>query len=122
MEAKSDQCYRELSEAQESHNQVMDSLMRESEEFREQLSHEKELRLKNQHLRDSNMLEIAAFNESVALQQQTDNKYLSQGKQKYEKLVEKVTQQNVINEIKVLPKIESFLKLGKRLQSSHSLE
>ncbi len=64
--------------------------MREAEEFRDQLSHEKEVRLKNQHLRDSNFLEIVAFNEGTALQQQSANKYLSQGKQKYEQLTEKV--------------------------------
>lgn len=68
----------------------MDSLMRESEEYREQLSHEKELKLKNQHLRDSNFLEIVAFNETATQQQQEANKYLGKGRQKYEALTERV--------------------------------
>ena len=90
MEAKSEACYAQLGEAQESHNQVMDSLMRESEEYREQLSHEKELKLKNQHLRDSNFLEIVAFNETATQQQQVANKYLGHGRQKFETLTERV--------------------------------
>ena len=90
LEAKSELCYQALGQAQEAHNQMMDSLMRESEEYRERLSHEKEVKLKNQHLRDSNFLEIVAFNETLTLQQKNGNKYLMEGKEKYEKLSQRV--------------------------------
>ena len=86
LEAKSEQCYVALGEAQENHNQVMDSLMRESEEYREQLAHEKEVKLKNQHLRDSNFLEIVAFNETSAKEQNKMNKFLSETRVKHDAL------------------------------------
>ena len=64
----------------------MDSLMREAEEYREQLAHEKEIKLKNQHLRDSNFLEIVAFNETSSKEQTKMNKFMSETRVKHESL------------------------------------
>lgn len=44
LEAKNAAIYEELSNAQQTHSQVMDSLQREAEECKEQLGHEREMR------------------------------------------------------------------------------
>jgi len=90
LEAKSELCYAALGQAQEAHNQQMDSLMRESEEYRERLSHEKEVKMKNQHLRDANYLEIANFSETINEQQRRANAYLVERKGEFEALIERV--------------------------------
>ncbi len=90
LEAKSDACYMVLGQAQEAHNQAMDSLMRESEEYRERLSHEKEQKMKNQNLRDANYLEIVNFTESINEQKRRCNAYLVEQKKKFDTLSERV--------------------------------
>jgi len=90
LEAKSEVCYAALGQAQEAHNQQMDSLMRESEEHRERLSHEKEVKMKNQQLRDANYLEIANFSETINEQQRRANAYLVERKGEFEALTERV--------------------------------
>ena len=70
-------------------SQVMDSLMRESEELREQLSHERQNRLQKQQIRETKLSEIENFNATVIIQQANANRYLNSGKEKYSMLTEK---------------------------------
>lgn len=82
IEAKNQQVYESLSEAQESHNQVMDSLQREAEEIREQLVFERDLKLKTQSERDKMQLELEAFNANAIAFQSQSAKYLTQTRQR----------------------------------------
>ena len=74
----------------------MDSLMRESEEYRERLSHEKEVKMKNQQLRDANFLDIVAFNETLNEQQRKANAYLLARKLEYQTLSDREKVYNII--------------------------
>jgi hypothetical protein len=89
IESKNQRIYRELSEAQETHNQVMDSLQREAEECREQLVFERDLKMKTQSLRDAKLMEIETFNANSMAHQSMANKYFAEIKTKNEELAKR---------------------------------
>lgn len=64
--------------------------MREAEELREQLAYERETRLKNQQLREQNLVDVEKFNDDTIIEQTNANKYLNLCKEKYNSLIEKV--------------------------------
>ena len=69
---------------------MVDSLIREAEELREQLAFERETRLRNQQLREQNLVDIERFNDDTIIEQTNANKYLNLGKDRYNNLIEKV--------------------------------
>ena len=82
-------------------SQVMDSLLRESEELKEQLNYDKETRLKKQQSRDGKLHEIETFTGTIIIQQAAANRYLAAGKEKYTMLQDKekeFTESIAINE------------------------
>lgn len=75
---------------------MVDSLIREAEELREQLAFERETRLRNQQLREQNLVDIERFNDDTIIEQTNANKYLNLGKDRYNNLIEKVNFRSIL--------------------------
>ncbi len=69
---------------------MVDSLLREVEELREQSVYERETRLRNQQLREENLADFEKFNDDTIIEHAKANKYLNLGREKYNSLTEKV--------------------------------
>ena len=70
---------------------VMDSMQREAEELREQLAHERDLRIKKQQEREAKLKEIEKFNEGVSVAQSIAIKYMSDSKFRHKQLTDRVS-------------------------------
>ena len=68
----------------------MDSLQREAEEYKKQVAHERELRLKKQQEREALLQEIEIFNSEFFEYQQKMKQYFNERREMHEFLTNKV--------------------------------
>lgn len=68
----------------------MESLHREADELKEQVIHERDLRVQKQQEREALLREIDAFNSDFVDYQAAMNKYFGDSREKYEFLTQKV--------------------------------
>lgn len=89
LDSKNQALYLQLSENQQSHSSIMDSLQREAEMCKDQLKHERDTRLKKQAERETKLAEIEAFNANFIIFQHSVAAYLNDSKAKSTDLEEK---------------------------------
>lgn len=68
----------------------MDSLHREAEEYKEEIQHEREIRVKKQQQRDAQAKDIEVFNGTFVSFQNMVNEYINGNKQNQQELLERV--------------------------------